>query len=224
MRCLPSKRNLDLVTFLDQGNSLHETAAHFFLKPTEVLRIERLTRDYIEATEALERDPADLMLLARIGRLTFAAARALAEQGIRRIYQLNGATSRDLMCVPKIGRGAAEEIVKLAAERGIEIKGALPPRRTATVDPPRQWLRKAPALSARDPIGMGVRSAADKLGAISIRSSIGPSRQTVVESDCPSRPIASELVAGHMPDMKGARGVAAPYRGPDGKAKAGRSR
>ena len=181
MRRLPSKRNLDLVAFLDQGNSLHETAAHFLLKATEVLRIERLTRDYIGAAQALERDPADLMLLARVGRLTFAAARGLAEHGIRRIQQLNGATSRDLMCIPKIGRGAAEEIVKLAAERGLEIKGSLPPRRTAATPPPHQWIPKAPPLNARDSIGAGARNTAQK-GSGSMRSSIGPSRPTEAES------------------------------------------
>jgi hypothetical protein len=170
MRHLPSKRNLDLVAFLDQGNSLHETAAHFLLKPTEVLRIERLTRDYIDATEALERDPADLMLLARVGRLPFAAARGLAERGIHRIQQLNGATSRDLMCIPKIGRGAAEDIVKLAEERGIEIKGVLPPRRAAETPPPREWLRKAPARNAHNPLAAGARKAAHK-GSDFIRSS-----------------------------------------------------
>ncbi len=172
MRCLPSKRNLDLVTFLDQGNSLHETAAHFFLKPTEVLRIETsdqgLYRSHRGAGARSSRfdvaradRPVDVCRSARPCRTRHSPHLPIE----RRYLSRSDVRTEDRSC-------AAEEIVKLAAERGIEIKGALPPRRTATVDPPRQWLRKAPALSARDPIGMGVRSAADKLGAISIRSSI----------------------------------------------------
>jgi hypothetical protein len=50
----------------------------------------------------------------------------------------------------KIGRGAAEQIMKLAAERGIEIQGPLPPCRTAEIRPPHPWLRELP----RAPLGV----------------------------------------------------------------------
>jgi hypothetical protein len=162
MRRVPSRRNLDVVAYLDQGHTLHETAAHFLLQPTEVRRVERLTRDYQEAAQALERDPVDLMLLARVGRLMFPAARALAENGIHQIHQLAGVTFGDLLCIPKIGRGAAEQIVKLAAECGVEITGRLPPRRMNAVPPTHPWLRKAPAPIVRDTAGAGVRSAPEK--------------------------------------------------------------
>jgi hypothetical protein len=135
MRRVPSRRNLDVVSYLDQGKTLQETAARFLLEAAEVRRIERLTRDYQDAVEALKRDPADLMLLARAGLLMFPAARALAEKGIHQIDQLASLSSRELMSVRKIGRGAAEQIVKLAAERGIEIRGTLPPTRPACSQP-----------------------------------------------------------------------------------------
>jgi hypothetical protein len=154
MRRIPSRRNLDVVSFLDQGRTLHETAAHFFLEMAEVRRIERLTRDYQDAVKALERDPADLMLLARVGRLMFPAARALAERGIHHVGQLEGVTSRELLAMRKIGRSAAEQIVRLAAERGIEIQGSPPPSPPAVLPPRRVHLREPqrPSLGVQRPV------------------------------------------------------------------------
>jgi hypothetical protein len=166
MRRAPSQRNLDVVAYLEQGHTIHETAAHFLLQATEVRRIERLATEYREAIEALERDPVDLMLLARAGRLMLSAARALAENGVHQINQLDGVTSRDLLSIPKIGRGAAEQIMKLAAERGIEIKGPLPPRRTAAITPSRRWVPKAPLPSARSVEALRARQTTRRLVAL----------------------------------------------------------
>lgn len=220
MRRMPSKRNLAVVAYLDQGHTLQEAAAHFLLEASEVRRIERLTRDYGEAIEALQRDPVDLMLLARAGRLMFPAARALAENGIHQIDQLDGITSRDLLCIPKIGRGAAEQIVKLAAERGIEIKGPLPPRRTVEAAPTHPWLRKRPALSACGAVGAGARNIAQKSAALANRLSPGPARQAGAEGGRLPQPL-TKLPVGGLPDTK-AKTVVRPGGGPDRRSKAGR--
>ena len=204
MRRVPSSRNMNVVAYLDQGHTLHETAAHFLLPAGEVQRIERLTRDYCKAVEALKRNPVDVMLLARAGRLMAPAARALAENGIHQINQLAGVTSRDLLCIPKIGRGAAEQIISLAAECGVEITGPLPPRRTATTTPPHPWPRKPQTLDARVTAGAGARNAAQKSHAI---SSPGAARQTGAEGARLSRPITAEPPAEGMLNTKRLRSV-----------------
>jgi hypothetical protein len=222
MRRVPSKRNLDVVAYLDQGHTLHETAAHFLLQAGEVQRIERLTRDCREAIEALERHPDDLMLLARAGQLMFPAARALTKYGVQQINQLDGVAFRDLLCIPKIGRGAAEQIVKLAAERGIEIKGPLPPRLTAENPPSHSSPLKTPVLGARDAAGAGARIAVQKSTLFPVaHSSELPARRARRVSV--SRLSTTELPAGSMLDPKGPRGVVRPSGGPERRPKPGRS-
>jgi DNA-directed RNA polymerase alpha subunit len=123
MRIKPSERNEAIVAYRDVGHSLRETAKKFHLSPPTVRTIERRVRDYREAAEALKNDPDNLMLLARTGQLNFPVSEVLAYAGgIERIGQLKGYTFRDLVRIPNMGRAGAEQIVKLAAERGIEIK------------------------------------------------------------------------------------------------------
>jgi len=123
MRAKPSDRNEAIVAYRDVGQSLRETAKKFHLSMPTVRNIERRVRDYCEAAEALKYDPDNILLLARAGQLNFPASEALTYAGgIERIGQLKGCTLRELIRIPNMGRASAEQFVKLAAERGIEIK------------------------------------------------------------------------------------------------------
>jgi DNA-directed RNA polymerase alpha subunit len=123
MRAKPSDRNAAIVAYRDVGHTLRETADKFHLSAQTVRNIERRVRDYLDATEALKNDPDNIMLLGRTGQLDFTAGQVLTHlKGIERIGQLKGYTLHDLIRIPNMGRAAAEQIVKLAAARGIEIK------------------------------------------------------------------------------------------------------
>ena len=123
MRAKPSERNEAIVAYRDAGHTLRETGQKFRLSAQTVRNIERRVRDYREAVEALKDDPDNIMLLARAGHLKFPTGQALTySQGIERIGQLKGYTLRDLFKFPNMGRISTEQIVKLAAKRGIKIK------------------------------------------------------------------------------------------------------
>jgi hypothetical protein len=122
MRRAPSERNLALVAYRDAGHTIRETAEKFCIGPQRVRQLELQTRDYQQAHAELREDPGNLLLLARAGRLISSAARALAADGIYRLDQLQGVTFRDLIRTPNMGYAGADEIVRLAAERGIKIK------------------------------------------------------------------------------------------------------
>jgi DNA-directed RNA polymerase alpha subunit len=123
VRAKPSDRNEAIVSYRDLGHTLRETADQFGLSAQTIRTIERRVRDYREAAEALKNDPDNIMLLGRTGQLNFTAGQVLTYiKGIERISELKGFTLRDLIRIPNMGRTAADQIVKLAAERGIKIK------------------------------------------------------------------------------------------------------
>jgi DNA-directed RNA polymerase alpha subunit len=123
MRLKPSERNEAVIAYRAAGHTLRETAKKFHLSTPTIRAIEQRVRDYRDAAEALKKDPDNLLLLARTGQLSLPVSEVLTYTGgIERIGQLKGYTLRDLVRIPNMGRAAAEQIVKLAAERGIEIK------------------------------------------------------------------------------------------------------
>ncbi len=122
MRRPPSERNLAIVAYRDEGYTLRETARRFSVSIETARKAEWRVRDYRQAAEGLAADPNNLMLQARAGRLLMRAAEALGAAGIQRIDQLQGYTFRDLIMMPNMGRACVEQVVKLAAKRGIIVE------------------------------------------------------------------------------------------------------
>jgi hypothetical protein len=121
MRSAPSAQDLAIVAYRNQGYTLRMTAEKFGMTLQRARLVELRTRDYCEADEGLKSDPDDIMLLARTGHLRPSSAHALLADGICKITQLQGFTYHDLSRMPNMGRISAEQIVRLAAQRGIEI-------------------------------------------------------------------------------------------------------
>lgn len=119
----PSERNRAIVAHRDAGHTRKQTAEHFHLSVERVRRIERRTREYLQAAEMLKSDPDNIMLLALTGHIHRFTASGLQRAGIDRIPDLRGAKLCDFLRLPNVSLAGALGIARLAAERGINVEG-----------------------------------------------------------------------------------------------------
>ena len=118
----PSERNLAIAAYRRTGHTLKQTAEQFGLGVERIRSIEGRVRDYLEAQELLKADPDNIMLLARTGHVVRSTAIGLEQAGILRLPQLKGRTLRDLLKLKNVNGRGALSLLRLAAERGIEVK------------------------------------------------------------------------------------------------------
>ena len=118
----PSERNLAIAAYRQAGHTLKQTAEHFGLGVGRIRLIEGRVRDYLEAEALLKNDPDNIMLLARTGQVVRSTAIGLEQVGILRLPELQGRTLRDLLMLKNVNGTGALSLLRLAAERGIEVK------------------------------------------------------------------------------------------------------